>query len=104
MPKPNPQNRTRRAVANPRRARALQPNSVTDRLAKLEVGDTESRVELVEHAADTLEAKRILTNRVTPSIGRVRERFPDRRFEIETGAFISSAHEVYSICVVRRVA
>lgn len=92
----------------PERAqRELQPGSMTDRLARLEVGDCESRVVAISHKAssadDLSRAKRSLVSLTTPTVARVLERFPERRFEIDSGVLVTTGNRIYSSIIVTRI-
>lgn len=89
-------------------ARPLQTGSLTDALARLEVGETLSRVREMDLTrklvpADFVEAKRSMVSTITPTTARVLERFPERRFEIESGTVMSSGHSLYCVCLVKRI-
>lgn len=91
----------------PERAqRELQPGSMTDRLARLEVGECEARTVAISHKAsgveDLIRAKRSLVGLTTPTVARVLERFPERKFEIDSGVLVTSGNRIYSTVVITR--
>lgn len=91
-----------------RSPRPMQTGSLTDRLARLEIGDTLAQVREMDLTrknapADFVEAKRSLVSSVTPSTARVIERYPERKFEIESGVVASSGHSIYCVCFVKRI-
>lgn len=90
-----------------RAPRELQPGSLTDRLARLEVGEYDSRVTLIPSRFSTPDdlskAKRSLVSTTTPTVARVLERFPDRRFEVDSGVLVTTANRIYSTIVITRV-
>jgi len=95
-------------IPNARAARPMQSGSLTDRLARLEIGDALSQVREMDLTrklvpADFIEAKRALVSTVTPSTARVIERYPERKFEIESGTVMSSGHSLYCVCFVKRI-
>lgn len=91
----------------PERAqRELQPGSMTDRLARLEVGEYEARAVAISHKAsgvkDLIRAKRSLVGLTTPIVARVLERFPERKFEIDSGVLVTNGNRIYSTVVITR--
>ena len=92
-----------------RKPRELVAGSFTDRLARLEIGECESTIREFNPRStarpdDVSAMKRNLVSNVTPTVKRVTDRYPERRYEIETGVLATSANGLYSVCVVKRVA
>lgn len=87
--------------------RPLRTGSHTDALAALEPGKHLVRSRDLPYDrslnADALsEAKRALVSAATPTIARALARFPERRYEIETGVLLTSANNLYSTIIIRR--
>lgn len=89
--------------------RPLQPGSLVERLASLEVGGNVTISQPHGDAADSFDAwvsatKRRITNTLSPAIFRVRERHSEREFEIESGVMISGLNRAHVVVVVTRLA
>lgn len=94
-----------RDVQRPGRA---QPTSAITQIASLKVGESWSAVEkppentpLKDFAADSSAWRDALRNRIQSSVRHAKAR-TGGSYVMETGDFISSARNVYLICVVTR--
>lgn len=89
--------------------RPLQPGSLVERLASLEVGGNVTVSAAHGPANESFDAwvsttKRRITNTISPAIARVIERHSKRDYEIESGVMVSGMNRVHVVVVVTRLA
>lgn len=87
-----------------------RPGSVTDNLARLEVGQSYSMARLVECSGGTaipdqmILAREKLSSHISRTMFKIRQAHSERDYEIESGPMFGSRSNLYAVAIITRVA
>ena len=89
--------------------RPLREDSVTSRIAALDQGESLAIVRPLANKKETFAewvtaTRSLLGKQISPPLARVKQRFPERDFETETGTTITSGNRLYVTLIVTRLA